>query len=398
MNLLYLPKHISEILNTPVICFVRNSGGLWQEVVSVKRRSFFLSGPVQEWVQYPLTAPALCSLGRRYYYALVPSGQYRVLIGPVQLTLPLSMKLDFPLEEDFQEPVSSCDLMLFLQSVLLGWNLESGCELAPNELIAANCRDVENVAVQRHFSQLSYENRELGHHHNGYSQEVRMLGSIENGDLQMLEQCQKEAAIGDFGILSSNSERSIRNVCIAAIVLASRAAIRGGLHPEEAFSLCDAYILNIERLPLSKVGELVTGAQLNFTALVRDRKNGAEKGDGAGHPLVKKCENYIYDHLHGRTSLKEAAQALGVSSNYLSTLFKKYKGVSFSDFVMEQKVALTKELLVYSPMAYRDIAATLGFASQSHLGEHFKRLTGMTPIQFRNRYAVTESQTDSPKV
>ena len=37
-----------------------------------------------------------------------------------------------------------------------------------------------------------------------------------------------------------------------------------------------------------------------------------------------------------------------------------------------------------------EIAATLGFSSQSHLGKYFKRQTGMTPIQFRRRFAATE--------
>ena len=183
-------------------------------------------------------------------------------------------------------------------------------------------------------------------------------------------------------------------MCIAAVVLASRAAIRGGVHPETAFSLCDSYIIKIENTyPIDKVKTLVEGAQTNYAALVHSLQGtGTEKRDGStSHPLVKKCENYIYDHLHGKTTLKDAANELGVAPNYLSTLFKRCEGISFSEFVIREKISLAKEMLIYSPLSYRDIALTLGFSSQSHMGEHFKKLTGMTPIQYKNRYAVTET-------
>jgi len=57
---------------------------------------------------------------------------------------------------------------------------------------------------------------------------------------------------------------------------------------------------------------------------------------------------------------------------------------------MREKIALAKNLLIYSPSSYGEIAATLGFSSQSHMGKHFKEITGMTPIQFRKRYGITD--------
>ena len=81
---------------------------------------------------------------------------------------------------------------------------------------------------------------------------------------------------------------------------------------------------------------------------------------------------------------------LGTNPSYLSTLFKQYEGISFSDFVMREKINLAKSLLIYSQESYGQISATLGFSSQSHMGKHFKKLTGMTPIQFRQRYSKTE--------
>lgn len=399
MNLLYLPEHVSRILNTTVYCFDRNPGGLWQEVLSIKHSKGFIFNSIRELVQKPLDYPLLFSVGRRYHYALVPSGQYRVLMGPVQLTSVLQTKMDFSLPDGFPDDISLCETSVFLESALLSWNLVETKIMSSSDLIAANCADQANTAVQKHYVELSYDNRETGHHHNAYSQEVRLLGSIEAGDLKMLEQSQKEAVSSELGKLSLDEERSFRNACVVAIALASRAAIRGGLHPETAFSLCDSYIMKLESTPLlDGVDRLVMGAQTNFASLVYNLQKDKEKGGGSwSHPLVKKCENYVYDHLHGKTSLKEAARELGVAPNYLSTLFKKHKGISFSEFVMKEKIYLAKEMLVYSHLSYLDIALTLGFVSQSHLGEHFKKLTGMTPIQYRQRYAITEKSKSKKK-
>lgn len=84
------------------------------------------------------------------------------------------------------------------------------------------------------------------------------------------------------------------------------------------------------------------------------------------------------------------AQHLHVSASYLSVLFRKYERISFSDFVMQEKISLVKNMLIYSPYSYIEIASYLGFCSQSHLGKQFKTITGMTLKQFRDTYAVND--------
>ena len=54
--------------------------------------------------------------------------------------------------------------------------------------------------------------------------------------------------------------------------------------------------------------------------------------------------------------------------------------------ILNEKIKLVEKMLTYSPYSYVEIAAYLGFASQSHMGAEFKRLTGMTPRAYRNRY------------
>lgn len=67
-------------------------------------------------------------------------------------------------------------------------------------------------------------------------------------------------------------------------------------------------------------------------------------------------------------------------------LFKQYEGISFHDFLMEEKIKLAKNMLIYSPYSLADISLQLGFSSQSHLNTAFVKATGMTLKQYRDRF------------
>jgi len=59
-------------------------------------------------------------------------------------------------------------------------------------------------------------------------------------------------------------------------------------------------------------------------------------------------------------------------------------GISLHQYVIQQRVERAKLMLSKTGLAIADIVAQVGFSSQSHLTQHFKRLTGMTPKQVRS--------------
>ena len=60
--------------------------------------------------------------------------------------------------------------------------------------------------------------------------------------------------------------------------------------------------------------------------------------------------------------------------------------VTLKAYILEEKIKLIKNLLTYSSYTFTEISAYLGFASQSHMGMEFKKITGMTLRQYRTRY------------
>ena len=97
-------------------------------------------------------------------------------------------------------------------------------------------------------SDLVFWRQESAEPHNPYDQELRELTSIEQGDVEMLKKSMREDYIGKLGVLSKNELRNAKNLGIVLMTLASRAAIRGGMMPEIAYSMSDVFIQRIEEM------------------------------------------------------------------------------------------------------------------------------------------------------
>ncbi|WP_242050619.1 helix-turn-helix transcriptional regulator [Oculatella sp. FACHB-28] len=82
-------------------------------------------------------------------------------------------------------------------------------------------------------------------------------------------------------------------------------------------------------------------------------------------------------------SLAEVAGVINISPTYFASLFKQAMGISPHQYVIQQRVEKAKLMLKRTNLAIADIALQVGFSSQNHLTQQFKRITGMTPKQVR---------------
>ena len=101
------------------------------------------------------------------------------------------------------------------------------------------------------------------------------------------------------------------------------------------------------------------------------------------HIRLQQVLDYIQTHLDRELSLAELAEVINVSSTYFASLFKQKMGISPHQYVIKQRVEQAKVMLKKTDFAIADIALQVGFSSQSHLTQQFKRITGMTPKQIR---------------
>lgn len=246
------------------------------------------------------------------------------------------------------------------------------------------------------YYQQVFENRENEFVHNPYNHELRESAAIERGDEEELRMILTENFAGRYGNLSDDPLRNEINMGIVTITLASRAAIRGGMRYEEAFTLSDICIQQMEKCSDPQtVKQVYREAEYQYAHLVheikiKERKEAGENFAGklpeVPNRHIEHCKDYIFTHLHGKLTVREIADSIGLEPNYLSALFHKCEKITLKQYIMREKINLVQKTLMYSPNTFTEIATYFGFSSQSHMGAEFKKITGMTPRQYRELY------------
>jgi AraC-like DNA-binding protein/mannose-6-phosphate isomerase-like protein (cupin superfamily) len=167
------------------------------------------------------------------------------------------------------------------------------------------------------------------------------------------------------------------------------------LTPKQFYQIEDIYKELRQEFVSKNVGweRVVLAHVLHITALLQ-RSSSEVEPDATSAPLsvgkksdmVMKCADYVCRHLGEDLSLKAIAQRFAISPEHLTRLFTKEMGISFYQYVLLQRVAEGKRLLVEAPdVTISEIAYTIGFPSSAHFCRHFKTLTEETPSAFRHK-------------
>ncbi|KAF3886996.1 MULTISPECIES: helix-turn-helix transcriptional regulator [Nostocales] len=105
--------------------------------------------------------------------------------------------------------------------------------------------------------------------------------------------------------------------------------------------------------------------------------------DGLPKYKLRQVLEHIHSHLNSEIKLAELASLAGISQYYFCQLFKNSLGITPYQYVLQQRVEQAKQLLRNGQIAICDIALMCGFANQSHLTKHFRKITGMTPKDYQ---------------
>lgn len=84
----------------------------------------------------------------------------------------------------------------------------------------------------------------------------------------------------------------------------------------------------------------------------------------------------------------EVARAFYLSTAHLSRQFRHYTGMTFSRYILDKKVAKAMYLLKHTRHGMGAIAEKCGFLSANCFSMRFKKLVGMSPMQYRKAHDV----------
>ncbi len=205
---------------------------------------------------------------------------------------------------------------------------------------------------------------------------------MRKGDTAALHTWMERAPAIRGGILAPEYLRQMKNIFIVTATLCSRAAIRGGLDVDDAFSLSDFYIQSCERLDTA---EKITNLQYHMVLEFTERVERLHLGEHPGK-LAVAVANYVQHHLSENISTEALAQSLFMGRSYLSAKFHRETGVKLNDFILQQKAEEAKRLLRYTDRSAASIGDYLAFSSPAHFSRVFKKYVGFTPNEYREKH------------
>lgn len=141
-----------------------------------------------------------------------------------------------------------------------------------------------------------------------------------------------------------------------------------------------------------RLGEALLTRPLSSNATGQFRAQLAQAGfelldDNRSQQIIK-IKSIIIDHIHYLEDEKFSfpkvlASELNKEYSQLSKLFSETEGITIEHFVILQKIEKVKEFLAYKQMNLNEISYKLGYSSVAHLSAQFKKVTGLTPSQFK---------------
>ncbi|QEL85629.1 helix-turn-helix domain-containing protein [Bacillus mycoides] len=268
------------------------------------------------------------------------------------------------------------NISMVLYYMLYQQKLDIADILQKNILLKKDDFEIEQPAI--HIS----EQRQSTLTHIDPLVERKIFECIKEGKKDdLIKNLRKLPESGDLGVLSKTSHlRSQKNSAIAAITLATRSAIDGGLFPEIAYTLSDLLIQKLEEIKKSEaISPFLENALLEFSERVKNGKMQKHLKP------INICQNYIFTHLYEDITLSHLAEIVALNPSYLSSLFKKEVGISLGEYIQRAKIDESKNLMTFTRHSISEISTLLNFHDQSHFTKVFKKHTGVSPKQYKNR-------------
>lgn len=211
--------------------------------------------------------------------------------------------------------------------------------------------------------------------------EQEFYSAIKSGNVRRVRKLCEEPLYKKtgLGMLSKNPVRNMKYHFVITAAIVARNCIEGGMEYSKAYTISDMYILRVDTISdVKEISMLHKKMCLEYATHMKaiSKKTPCSK-------YVSSCLNFIYENLHKKMCVADLANICGLSESYISRLFHKETGFTIQEYILQQKIEASKNMLLYTNQALCEIALILGFPNQSYWTQAFRRLVGTTPAKFR---------------
>ena len=101
---------------------------------------------------------------------------------------------------------------------------------------------------------------------------------------------------------------------------------------------------------------------------------------------IKQAKDFIQKNYGAKITLDMVSKEVGFSKTYFSKIFTEETGENFTTYLTNVRIEKAKELLTKTEMRIYEVCEHTGYSNIEHFSRTFKKLVGVSPIQYKNKY------------
>lgn len=242
--------------------------------------------------------------------------------------------------------------------------------------------------------------------------DCEVIGEAENGleGVEMILKLKPDIVITDVNMSGLDGIEMIRRVInqldIACIIISgysefeyARQAVKLGvkdylMKPIDDEDLHQALLRVCEEVnrkqKMSQIQDRLESLEENKLLFFKEYFS-ENDGDGKTN-YIARAIHYIQEHYQEDLGIKEVADFLHLSEGYLSKLFKNETGYTFVDYLTNYRMKKACKLLTAPTVKIYEIAEQVGYKDQRYFSLLFKKVTGLTPKEFKERRVTVNKE------
>ncbi|MCM0649625.1 response regulator [Clostridium swellfunianum] len=200
--------------------------------------------------------------------------------------------------------------------------------------------------------------------------------------LQLKEQMDEYEARFDIVNLAADIRREVRRVFDVSIKIGIGQFYNGlNLMHQSYEEACSSLEFISESINVVHFQDIKNS--MNVKESSSSKIQGMEKEKIA---VFKRVEQYIAENIKEELDLEKTAAKFNLSSYYFSRSFKEVLGFNFSDYINMLRIRKAKELLKGDSLSIKEICYSVGYSDPNYFSKVFKKYEGVTPSEFKVKF------------